>query len=123
MRRAGARGVIVLKGWLKRVESAARGDLESFTLTDGSRHYYSPSSPERLLHSFDCLRAGYAGEPYPPPPPAIEALTRARDRAAAFQQVAGGNFGLFPYEVEPLIERGELVPREMIAPGQEDFSE
>ena len=113
----------MLKGWLKRVERAARGDLASFTLTDGSKHYYNPKSAERILHTFDCMRASYSGEPYPEPPATLLALCKARDRAAAFEQVAGGNFGLFPYEVEALIERGELVPREMIAPGQEDFSE
>ena len=112
-----------LKGIIKRLEHAARGNLASFTLTDGSKHYYDPKSPERLLHTFDCLRAGYEGEPYPPPPPAIQALTKARDRRAAFEAVAGGSLGLFPYEVEPLIERGELVERPMVAPGQEDFSE
>ena len=117
------RGATVLKGFIKRLELAARGDLASFTLTDGSKHYYSPASPERILHTFDCMRASYSGEEYPEPPETIKALTRARDRAAAFEQVAGGNFGLFPYEVEALIERGELVPREMVARAQEDFSE
>ena len=112
-----------LKGFIKRLELAARGDVQSFILEDGSKHYYSPASPERILHTCDCMRASYSGEPYPEPPATLLALCKARDRAAAFEQVAGGNFGLFPYEVEALIERGELVPREMIAPGQEDFSE
>ena len=115
----------MLKGWLKRVEQAARGDLASFTLTDGSKHYYSPSSPERLLHTFDCMRASYSGEPYPEPPETIKALCKARDRAAAFEAVAGGTFGMFPYQVEALVERGELVARSMVAsPSEaEDFPE
>jgi len=112
-----------LKGIIKRLEVAARGDMQSFVLTDGSKHYYSPRSPERFLHTCDCLRAGYAGEEYPEPPAVIKALTKARDRAAAFEQVCGGNFGLFPYDPQVLIERGELVPRPMAAPGREDFSE
>ena len=113
----------MLKGFIKRLELAVRGDMQSFILEDGSKHYYSPASPERILHTFDCMRASYSGEEYPEPPETIKALTKARDRAAAFEQVCGGNFGLFPYQVEALIERGVLVPREMIAPGQEDLSE
>jgi len=112
-----------LKGFVKRLELAARGDLASFQLEDGSKHYYDPKSPERLLHTFDCLRAGYEGAPYPEPPETIKALCRARDRAQAFEQVAGGNFALFPYSREALIERGELVERSMVARSREDFSE
>ena len=112
-----------LKGIIKRLELAARGDVQSFVLTDGSKHYYSPSSPERILHTFDCMRASYSGEPYPEPPETIKALCRARDRAQAFEQVAGGNFALFPYSREALIERGELVERSMVARSREDFSE
>ena len=114
-----------LKGFIKRLELAARGDLASFVLEDGSKHYYSPSSHERILHTFDCMRASYAGEEYPEPPAVIKALTKARDRAAAFEQVCGSsaNVGTFPYEREALIERGELVPRPMAPSSREDFSE
>src|SRR5215213_546161 len=102
-----------LKGFIKRLELAARGDMQSFILEDGSKHYYSPASPERFLHTCDRMRASYSGDPYPEPPETIKALTKARDRAAAFEQVAGGAFTLFPYEAEALIERGELVERPM----------
>jgi len=69
------------------------------------------------------MRSAYEGTPYPEPPAVIKALTRARDRAQAFEQVAGGNFALFPYSREALIERGELVERSMVARSREDFSE
>jgi hypothetical protein len=39
---------------------------------------------------------------------------RARNRAAALEAVCGG-FGLFPYEREALLDRGELVPRSLVA--------
>jgi len=110
-------------GLKDRLKKLTRSGMQSFRLQDGSRFYYDPQSPERILHTFDCMRASYSGEPYPEPPATLLALCKARDRAAAFEQVAGGNFGLFPYEVEALIERGELVPREMVARAQEDFSE
>jgi len=104
-----------LRGWIKRLERDARGDLESFVLEDGSRHYYDPTSGERFLHSMDCLRAQSDGEPFPDPPETIKALPRARDRAAALNQVAGGTFDIFPYDKQVLVERGELVPRSLVA--------
>ncbi len=77
-----------LRGWIKRLEHAAREDLGSFELEDGSRHYYDPVSPDRFLHSMDCLRAQGDGETsFPDPPETLRAITRAKDRAAALEQV------------------------------------
>ncbi len=106
-----------LRDKMRRLESALRGQVESFELEDGSRHYYDPVSPERFLHSMNCLRAQSEGETtFPEPPETVRAITRARDRAAALRQVYGsGSFDIFPYEPEALVERGELVPRSMVA--------
>lgn len=104
-----------LRGWLKRLERDARGDLASFVLVDGSRYYYDPTSGEIFLHGMDCLRAQYNGEPFPEPPETIRALTRARDRAAALEQVAGGTFSMFPYDRRVLRERAILEPRSLVA--------
>jgi hypothetical protein len=101
-----------LRGWVRRLEHAARGNLESFILEDGTRHYYDPESGEVFLHGCECIRAGYEGEPFSEPLETIRALTRARDRGAALEQVAGGTF---PYDRQALIERAELVPRPMMA--------
>ena len=69
---------------------------------------------------------------FPEPPETIKALTRARNRAAALDTACGGGLGLFPYEREALLERGELVPHSLVAalvagrePGEplEDLSE
>jgi hypothetical protein len=106
---------MTLRQQLKRLEEGLRGTLESFVLKDGSRHYYDPTSGERFLHSMNCLRAQGSGEPFPDPPEMIKALVRARDRASALDQVCGGTFGTFPYERDALVERGELVPRSMVA--------
>jgi hypothetical protein len=62
-----------------------------------------------------CFRAEYDGEPSPEPTATIKALTRARNRAAALEQVAGGTFGVFPYDKDRLVDHGELVPRSMVA--------
>jgi hypothetical protein len=98
-----------LRGWVRRLEHAARGNLESFVLEGGTRHYYNPESGEVFLHGCDCIRAGSEGKPFPEPPEPIKALTRARNRAVALDKACGG-LGLFPYEREALIERGEIVP-------------
>ncbi len=105
-----------LRGWVRRLEHVARGNLEIFVLEDGTRHYYDPESGEVFLHGFDCIRAGYEGESFPEPPATIKALTRARNRAAALDTTYGGGVGLFPYEREALVERGESVPVSWIHP-------
>ena len=103
-----------LRDRLRRLEREARGDLASFALVDGSRHYYNPESGERYLHSLECLRAQGSGEPFPEPPETLKALTRARNRATALEQVAGGTFDVFPYDKGAIVERGELVPRSLV---------
>jgi hypothetical protein len=108
---------MTLKGHLKRIERGLRGTLESFVLEDGSRFYYDPTSAERFLHSMDCLRAQGGGETtFPEPPETVKAIARARDRGAALNQLyPSGSFGVFPYDVNALLERGELVPRSLVA--------
>src|SRR5215212_168897 len=97
---------------LRRLERALRGQMGSFELEDGSRHYYDPASPERFLHSMNCLRAQGRGETtFPEPPATILAITRAKDRRTALTEVyPPGTFDIFPYDIEALVERGELVP-------------
>jgi hypothetical protein len=104
------------RGWLKRLERAANEGLESFVLEDGSRFYYDPTSAECFLHSMDCLRAQGEGETtFPEPPETVKAIARARDKGAALHQLyPPRSFGVFPYDVEALLERGELVPRSMV---------
>lgn len=102
-----------LKGKLDRLEAGLLDHLKSFVLEDGSRHYYDQTSGELFLHSMDCLRAQGDGETsFPEPPETIKALTKARDRATAVEQLATGPF---PYDIPALVEYGELVPRSMVA--------
>jgi hypothetical protein len=104
-----------LRGKLGRLERSAREDLASFLLEDGSRYYYNPISGEIFLHGCACLHAQGDAEPFPDPPETLKALTRAKDRRAALEQVCPTKtFSLFPYEEEALIERGELVPRSLV---------
>ncbi len=104
-----------MRSKLRRLEAAVRGNLESFVLENGSRFYFDPTSGERFLHSLDCLRAQGEGKTsFPEPPPAVKAIARARDRAAAFEKVYSGKFALMPYDADALIERGEFVPVSMV---------
>ena len=106
-----------LRGKMRTLERLARGQVESFELEDGSRHYYDRVSGERFLHSMACLRAQGEGKTtFPEPPETLRANTRAKDRRAALAQVYHpGAFDIFPYDTEALVERGELVPRSMVA--------
>lgn len=101
---------------LRRLENAARGKLKSLELEDGSRHYYGPLSGMTFLHSMACLRAQGEGKTtFPEPPETLLAITRAKDRATAFAQVyPTGTLDIFPYDVEALVERRELVLRSMV---------
>ena len=109
-----------LKDRLKRL-ARGPGGLASFVLTDGNRYYFDPKSGELFLHAAACLRADFAGRGRPAPPATLLALCKARDRAAAIEKIA--TRGLFPYEVEAIVERGVLVERSMVARSREDFSE
>jgi hypothetical protein len=105
-----------LRGKLSRLERGAREDLASFVLEDGSRYYYNPISGECFLHSMDCLRAQGDCEPFPEPPETLKAVARARNRRVAFDRLyPRGSLSVFPYEEEALVERGELVPRSLVA--------
>jgi hypothetical protein len=108
---------MTLRNWIKRLERGAREDLESFVLEDGSRFYYNPASAECFLHSMDCLRAQGEGKTtFPEPPETVKAIAKARDRGVALNQLyPSGSFGVFPYDVETLLQRGELAPRSMVA--------
>jgi len=104
-----------LRDKLRRLERDAREDLASFILEDGSRYYFNPVSGDCFLHAMDCLRAQGDCAPFPEPPETLKAIAKARYRRAALSQLyPNGSFGVSPYEVEALIERGELVSRSMV---------
>ena len=106
-----------MRAKLRRLEAAARGNLESFELIDGSRYWYDRTSGERFLHSLACLRAQGEGKTsFPERPETVRALLMAKDRAAALAQLYGsGTFDNFPYDKEAIVERGVLEPRSMVA--------
>ena len=71
-----------IRSWVEKVEHAARGNLASFELLDGSRYYYDPVSWELFMHWVECAKQDTAHD-WPPPPEVIQKLTEARDPEAA----------------------------------------
>ena len=107
-----------LKRRLHLIEKAAREHLAFIELEDGSHHYFDPEQTAIELFSYltDCLHAQYEGRKRKDPPEIIYAVAKAKDREAAFLQLRpGGRAGLFPLEVDALIERGAIVHRSLVA--------
>ena len=111
-----------LRDELRRVRASLHDELASFDLADGSRFWYDPYAVGAELFLYGCasLRAG-APANRPEPPDIVRALTKARDRRAAFAAVAP-NPAMFPYERLALVERGDLVHRSLVAGRDADES-
>jgi hypothetical protein len=104
-----------LRGWLKRLEHAARDNLASFELLDGSRYYHNPQSPELFLHWTGCLTAGNPDK-WPEPPEAVRKVMEAKDPRAALESIMGGaSWDMLPYDPEVLVRERDIRPRSLIA--------
>ena len=117
---------------LQRLEKAAQGKLGYFELREGGRYWFDPDSAhvELFTHSMNSMRADYGGEPRPDPPEIMRALARAKDRKAALAGLypTGESMRFSAYDLEALVERGELVPRSFVDSGEmgeqpDDFSD
>ncbi|HVF01093.1 MAG TPA: hypothetical protein VNA27_07110 [Rubrobacteraceae bacterium] len=107
-----------LKEKIGRLKRAVEGHVNYIELADGSRFFYEPEEvgPAVFKHGSRCLSADYRSEPRPDPPEILEAVARARDRRAALEQLYEPDAHLLiAYEIEALVERGELVPRSFLA--------
>ncbi len=105
------------KGRLRKLEKSMRGTMDSFVLRDGQRFFFDKNEAfsQAFLFFSDSLRADNNGEPRPDPPPILEAISNARDREDALSRALGGFGGLLPIDRDALIERGEFVPRSLLA--------
>ena len=99
---------------LRRLERAMQGNLEPIPLRDGSIAYINSEKAlqEVFLYFSASLRADYNRSPRPKPPECLEVVAGAKDRHAALDRVMGGTTHL-PLDEEALVERGDLVPRQM----------
>ena len=76
-----------LRSWLRRVERAAHGEVESFELRDGSRYWFDPLevAKELFLHSLDCGRVGSLEE-WPELPEVYLKMCEAKDPKAVLER-------------------------------------
>src|SRR5215218_1116178 len=107
---------------LRRLEKAMQGKVGSFELREGGHYWFDPTNTykELFLHAANSVRADYKGEPRPDPPEILRALARAKDRKAALEGLypSRGSMLFSVYDMEALVERGELVPRPFVAGGE-----
>lgn len=117
-----------LRGKLDRLQKTMQGKLSFFELADGRRYYFDPQETFRATFMFlaDSLQADHARDPRPEPPEVLRAVADAKDRETALTRIMDGRSHL-PLDREALVERGEFVPRSLVAgreyDGLEDFSE
>ena len=98
------------------MEKAMRGKLSYFELSDGGQFYFDPQEAFKatFLYFMDSLRADYDREPRPEPPKVLKAVTNAMDRREALSRIMAGS-SFLPVNREALVERGEFVPRSLVA--------
>ncbi len=102
---------------LQRLIAALKGSsLDYIEQADGSRYYFNPESPELFLFGLNSVKRHYHGEPLDDPPELLRAIANAKDRREALRRVFGDvTVSTLPYELEPLVDRGELVERSLVA--------
>jgi hypothetical protein len=112
-----------LRAKLSRLQKAMRGNMDYIELVDGSRHWFDPedASKELFLYFTDSLGAVYHETPRPEPPEILRAVASATDREAAFRRAYSmAPAPWCPLDVPALVERGEFVPRSLVAGQTED---
>jgi hypothetical protein len=111
--------MVLSRRFIRRLENALRGNLESFELLDGSHYYYDPA--EAYKQSFLCaygLQLGQVGEA----PELYQKLCQAKNPAAVLERLAPENpqhAFVNPsalYDRDVLINERRLVPRVAEAP-------
>jgi hypothetical protein len=103
---------------MKRLQRVAQGYLEHIELEDGTRYWYDPTEVgiELFKHTTTSLKADYKGEKRPEAPEILKAISQAGDRRAALETVFEDPWKVFiAFDLSALIERGELVPRSLVA--------
>ena len=103
-----------LRRRLKKIEHAARGNLTSFELLDGTRYYYNPQTFVLFSHWMACTKAGNP-DTWPEPPEAVRAVAEAKDPEAALESISGGAAEWLPYDREALLRDREIRPRSLVA--------
>jgi hypothetical protein len=107
---------MALRDRLRRLEKTMRGRLAYFELADGQTYYFDPQEVSRhtFMYFANSLTADYQRVPRPEPPDILRAVADARDRGEALSRVMG-DYSHLPVDRGALVERGEFVPRSLVA--------
>ncbi len=105
-----------LRGKIDRLQKTMQGNLDYFELRDGSRYYFDPEEASKVtfLYFAESMDADYRREVRPEPPELLKAVGNARDRRSALDRVMDG-YSHLPLNLDALIERGEFLPRSLVA--------
>src|SRR5215212_6039571 len=115
--------MVLSRRFIRRLENALRGNLESFELLDGSHYYYDPA--EAYKQSFLCaygLQLGQVGEA----PELYQKLCQAKNPAAVLERLEPESAEAFVnvaemYDRDALVNERRLIP--LVAEEPEDLSE
>ncbi len=107
---------MALRDRFRRLEKATRDKLMHFELQDGRRYYFNPQEAHTTTFRFfsDSMKADWKRNPRPDPPELLKVVAGAKDRGEALSRVMGG-FSHLPLDREALVERGEFMPRSLVA--------
>jgi hypothetical protein len=109
---------VALRDRLRRLQEAMRGTMDCIELEGGERFWFEPAEAhkELFLYFADSMRAVYHETPRPEPPEVLKAVAGAKDREGAYRRVyPQGIVPWCPLDVDALLERGEFVPRSLVA--------
>jgi hypothetical protein len=104
-----------LKGRLNTLKKTAKETLDWVELSKGGALYFDPTSDpaELFLFSAELLRAVRSESPLPEAPPILQTiagLTNREDREKCFEAVMKGAYTFISFDLERLLEAGEVVP-------------
>src|SRR5215217_4816801 len=101
---------------LRRLQKMMQGNLEGIEQRDGSTLYFDPQQSfwDTFTYFTVSMQADFDREERPEPPQVLKAVANAKDRRDAFERLMGGATHL-PVNKEALVERGEFLPRSLVA--------
>ncbi len=105
-------------GRLRRLQKAMQGNMDCIELAASLLGVEPEAATVRELFGYfaDSLRAVHREEPRPEPPEILKAVANATDRESAFRQAySQAPMPWCPLDITALVERGELVPRSLVA--------
>jgi hypothetical protein len=104
-----------LRNWVNRLERATGGGIVRVPLEDGTTAAVSKdvAFKEMFEHFNAALSAVHRGEARPEPPEVLSVVARAHNRKAAYRALFGDGAPFLLLDEEALLERGELVPRQV----------